>query len=122
MRVMADLASQKPDQLVTMKDISARQSISKKYLESIMRSLHTAGLVKAVSGRSGGFCLMKSPDQISLLEILEATEGDMAPVKCLTHTAQPCSREELCPTLDLWKEYDQVTKDFFASKSLQDLL
>ena len=48
-----------------------------------MKLLKEAGLVKSVRGAYGGYCLTKEPGEISVLEVLRAAEGQLAPVSCL---------------------------------------
>ena len=122
MRVMCDLTEQEQSGPVTLKDISERQGISKKYLEIIVRDLVHSGLVTGQSGKGGGYRLCRNPEDYTAYEILEATEGPLAPVACLIPNAQPCPRENECRTLPLWKEYDQLTRSFFQSKKLSDLI
>ena len=59
---------------------------------------------------------------ISVGEIIELMEGSLAAVACLEEGASACPRESVCQTLPLWKEYDQLTHDFFYSKHLSDLI
>jgi Rrf2 family protein len=60
-----------------IKEISAMTQISHSYLEQILSALRQAGLVKSIRGAKGGYVLAKSADEISVLEILEALEGDL---------------------------------------------
>lgn len=122
LRVMADIASNDNGEYITVKEIAARQDISKKYLERIMNSLSSAGLITVMAGRKGGYRLNRTPQEYSLLEILEAAEGDLGIVRCLKKNAEPCSKTDTCPTLPLWKEYNEMTRSFFRDKSLSFLL
>ncbi|MDO4487841.1 MAG: Rrf2 family transcriptional regulator, partial [Eubacteriales bacterium] len=58
-RLMMDLASQPEDSKTTLDDIAGRQGISKKYLETIVKLLVGAKLVKGSSGKGGGYKLLK---------------------------------------------------------------
>ena len=120
-RVMADLAKNGTDGLVPLKDIAARQGISKKYLEILMKDLVAGGLVRGASGKGGGYQLLRKPEEYTIGEIIEIMEGSLAPVACLVKGAPACARAEHCPTLPMWKEYDQLTRDFFYGKKLSDL-
>ncbi|MCR5842934.1 MAG: Rrf2 family transcriptional regulator [Oscillospiraceae bacterium] len=122
LRVMIDLAEHDGEGYVPLKDIAERQMISKKYLEIIVKDLVNGNLVTGVSGKGGGYCLQKVPADYSVGEILEATEGPLAPVACLTGDSAPCPRASECLTLPLWAEYDKLTHDFFYGKRLVDLL
>ena len=122
LRVMIDLAEHAEDGHVPLKEIADRQGISKKYLEIIVKDLVSSGLISGVSGKGGGYRLMKEPSDYSIGEILEALEGPMSPVACLYSGAQPCDRADSCQTLPLWAEYDRLTHDFFFGKRLSDLV
>lgn len=122
MRVMIDLAEHRSAGYVPMKEIAARQEISLKYVERIVPSLTKAKLLEGVHGKGGGYKLTKDPSDYTVGEILRATEGDLAPVSCLTHSAQPCPRACECKTLGMWKKYNDITNEFFDSISLADLL
>lgn len=122
LRVMIDLAEHRSAGYVPMKEIAARQEISLKYVERIVPSLTKAKLLEGVHGKGGGYKLTKTPSDYTVGEILRATEGDLAPVSCLTHSAQPCPRACECKTLGMWKKYNDLTNEFFDSISLADLL
>ena len=63
-----------------------------------MKLLKEAGLVKSVRGAYGGYCLTKEPGEISVLEVLRAAEGQLAPVSCLVENTE-CGMEcEICST------------------------
>ncbi len=122
LRVMLDLAEHKDEKCVTLKDISERQDISKKYLEIIVKKLVDGGFVKGISGKGGGYYLTKAPESYTVGEILEYMEDTLATVSCLKRDAEPCLRAGKCKTLSLWQEYDKLSHDFFFSKKLSDLL
>lgn len=121
-RVMIDLAEHNDDSYIPLKDIAARQDISKKYLEIIVKDMVSGKLLIGASGKGGGYKLVRKPEEYSIGEILELVEGSLATVACLADGAAPCPRAEKCKTLPLWKEYDKLTRDFFYSKRLSDLL
>lgn len=98
-----------PDHLESLNDIAKRRNLSEKYLERIVKLLKEAGIVKSVRGAYGGYCLMKFPEEISVLEVLKAAEGEMAPVACLTED-KDCKMDcDLCSTKATWGElWDQI--------------
>ncbi len=121
-RVMLDLAENGAEGCVPLKDIAQRQQISKKYLEIIVKDMVAGGLIAGESGKGGGYRLVREPDAYTLGEILESTEGPLAPVACLAGGAPNCPRAAACETLPVWIEYDKLTHDFFYGKRLTDLL
>ncbi len=121
LRVMIDLAEHTDREWVPLKDIAARQAISKKYLEIIVRDLVAGGLVTGASGKGGGYKLCRKPEEYTVGEILERMEGTLAPVACLADADYHCPRRGFCKTLPMWIEYDRMVRDFFFGKRLSDL-
>ena len=95
-RVMIDLAEHDNGSYIPLKDIAARQEISKKYLEIIVKDMVTGGLIKGASGKGGGYKLLRKPEEYSVGEILELLEGPLATVACLAEGAAPCPRAAAC--------------------------
>ena len=121
-RVMIDLAENDNGSYIPLKDIAARQGISKKYLEIIVKDMVAGGLLTAASGKGGGYKLCRRPEEYPIGEIIELMEGSLVTVACLADGAAPCPRAAACETLPLWAEYDKLTHDFFYSKHLNDLI
>jgi len=119
---MIDLAQQNTDRYVPLDEIAARQEISKKYLEIILKTLVKNKLLKGLRGKGGGYRLTRHPAEYTVGEILELTEGTLAPVACLQADAEPCGRKDVCKTLPLWEKFHQMIRDFFFSVTLKDLL
>ena len=70
LRLMLDLAVHNTGELVKIKDISARENISEKYLEQIISSLKKAGYVKSLRGAQGGYMLAREPETYTVGTIL----------------------------------------------------
>ena len=121
-RVMIDLAQNGNGGYVPLKDIAARQEISKKYLEIIVKDVVAGGLIAGASGKGGGYKLCRKPEEYTIGEILELTEGNLSPVACLTGKTNDCPRQSICQTLPMWTEYNNMVHDFFFSRHLSDLL
>lgn len=121
-RVMIDLAKNDNGGYIPLKDVAARQEISKKYLEIIVKDMVSGGLLVGSSGKGGGYRLLRKPEEYTIGEIIELMEGSLSTVACLADGAAPCPRAAGCETLPLWAEYDKLTHDFFYGKRLSDLL
>ncbi len=121
LRVMIDLAEHQQDGYIPLKGIAERQEISQKYIEAIMTLLSKAGMVDAMHGKGGGYRLNRSPAEYKIRELLELTEGTLAPVTCLECDAEKCPREENCRTLPLWKELNSRITGYLETVSLADL-
>ena len=120
LRVMIDLAEQQPDRYIPLKEIAARQEISEKYLESIIKLLVKGKLVLGLRGKGGGYKLIKAPDQCTVGSILRLTEDSLAPVSCLEQGG--CSRMAECSTLWVWQGLDKVFRESLDSLTLADLM
>ena len=122
LRILVDLAENRKDGYVTLKEAAARQEISEKYLESIVKDLVRGKLVEGVRGKGGGYRLARPAEEISALEVLQAAEGPLVPVACLEEGSKPCGRAAACRTLPLWEGLNRVVSDYLSGFTLQDLL
>ena len=122
LRLMIDLAMNQEGDPVRIKDVATRQDISAKYLEQIVPMLHRSNFLRTNRGYQGGYRLARAPREYTVREILELTEGGLAPVSCLEGDAARCERSEFCATLPMWRGLQQVIETYLQSITLQDLL
>lgn len=103
-------------QPVALKTIADEQTISSQFLVQIFLQLKRAGLVTSTRGVSGGYRLAKSPDKISLLEIVKATSGiaETPPLQSSTPAA--------IATRDAWQKLIDSHIERLAGVSLEDLV
>jgi Rrf2 family protein len=112
---------------VQVKDISRRQDISPRYLEQIFKVLKKAGLLRSKRGPQGGYSLARLPAEITLLDIITATEGRIALLDCSEEgdgnkgESTPCERMKHCVTQSFWAEAGQHLETYFASVTLKDI-
>lgn len=122
LRVMLELCQQERGAYVRLDAIAAAQGISEKYLESIVSILVKGKLVEGLRGRGGGYRLTRAPEDYSVGEILQLTEGSLAPVSCLESDRSPCERAEHCLTRPMWQKLDHMIADYLNHVRLSDLL
>ena len=120
-RAMLDLALHAGKTPVMLKDISARQDISLRYLEQIVTPMVAARLITSVRGPHGGIRLAREPKDIRLLDIIEVLEGPVAPVECVENPCS-CTRAPSCVTRDVWNELARAMLGVLESTTLQDLV
>lgn len=120
-RIMLELARHYGKGPLLLKEIARKQEVSVGYLEQIMPSLRSSGLVQANRGAHGGYFLAKAPCHIMMKEIIESLEGEISLLECIGNP-QICQRSAECAAKDLWEELNDQMLDFLGSKSLQDLL
>ena len=111
LQIMLALTRYELGRNVTLKEISESEGISVKYLEQIIPSLKRAGFLRSLRGNSGGYSLTRPPGQITILDILVAAEGALAPVPCLESAPNSCTYAGDCATVKIWEGlYDTVKK------------
>jgi Rrf2 family protein len=118
---MLDLAMNESDGPVLLKELAKRQGLSSKYLEQLVGPLRRAGLVKSKRGVKGGFLLSRPPQEIRLLEVVEAVEGPLVLVRCVLHP-EGCPRHPKCATTEIWGEVTQGIRDVLSRTTLADLM
>src|SRR2546422_11585767 len=82
-KAMLDLSMREAAGLVSIQEIASRQSIPQRYLEQVLLQLKRGGLLTSKRGASGGYHLTKSPDDITVGEVLRAVEGPTAPFESM---------------------------------------
>ncbi len=127
LRAMFDIAYHCGTAPAQIQDISRRQEISPRYLEQIFQNLKRAGILKSKRGPQGGYFLARTPDKITVLEILNATEQDVLLVECGGTTAKKTKRVTECPfegscvTQTVWADACKLLDDLFGNLTLQNL-
>lgn len=122
LRMLIDLTENREKGFVSLKEIAARQGVSKKYLEQIVPVMNASGLLITNRGYQGGYKLSKDPSAITVGEILRCTEGSMAPVSCLDQTPNQCERCSECVTLPIWMGLEKVINEYLDGITLQDII
>ena len=121
LRILIDMAEHQSDSYIPLKDVAARQEISEKYLETIVKLLVKDGILVGLRGKGGGYRLTRDPDQYTVGEVLTLTEGSLAPVSCLAQGAPTCQRIGNCRTYQMWKGLDDLIEDYFSHITIADL-
>ena len=121
LRIMLDIASNGGDKPRMVADICRAQGLSAKYAGRLIIKLREAGIIASVRGAGGGYKLRRNPKNISLLEIIEAMEGDINIVDCV-NCPKKCSMSKNCPARTIWCNLNKKIRDNFESVSLQDVV
>ena len=121
LRVMIDIAENQHDGYLPLREIAARQEISEKYLEAIVKSLVKAQYLTGLRGKAGGYRLTRPPQEYTVGSILRLTEGSLAPVACLGDNTPDCPRKADCRTLPMWRELNTMIQNYFDGITLADL-
>jgi Rrf2 family iron-sulfur cluster assembly transcriptional regulator len=104
---------------VTISELSDRQSISQTYLEQLTGVLRAKGILVSVKGPGGGYLLAKSPDLISIAEIITAVNEPVDSTRCAGK--HNCQQGKICLTHTLWEELNNTMQTFLQNKTLGEL-
>jgi len=121
MEAMLAIASHDDDRAVSIREISERTGISDKYLEQIFLLLKEAGLLRGTRGVGGGYVLSKTAEEITVGDILRATETSFSPVPCLNED-DACNMMPICATREVWIGLDATIRATTDHMTLRDLL
>ncbi|MBN1575888.1 MAG: RrF2 family transcriptional regulator [Chitinispirillaceae bacterium] len=103
------------------KTIAANQDISDSYLENILIVLKNNRIVETTRGVNGGYILSRPPREITVLEIIEALEGPLDLVDCISSNT-PCRKAETCAARTMWKDLSDSWKSILGRLTLQDMI
>jgi Rrf2 family protein len=120
--------------VVPLAEIAERDGLPLAYLEHLVARLRKAGLVDSRRGSRGGYMLARSPREITMAEVVEALEGSIAPIECISLAPDGsvvCSREaredpslppHACPTKLLWTRVHLSIVHTLMETTLADLV
>jgi len=120
-RMMLDLAKHYHEGPVQIGHIAIREDISVKYLEQLIIPLKKAQLIESVRGPRGGHMLAKSPDKITVGEIVRVLEGGIELTRCIENP-DACERTGSCMTRSIWKEAAKAMHDKLNASTLASIL
>ena len=119
-RAMLALARGSGNGLLSARRISDAMSIPVRFLPQVLADLQRAGLVEATAGRTGGYRLAKDPASISLLDVIEAVEGDARRQSCVLRGG-PCGKDGICDVHEVFLAGQEAIRGTFASATLAEL-
>lgn len=122
LRILKDIADHQDGELATTESaISKRQGLSMKFLSRIVLPLRDAGLVSVQRGSRDGFRLVKKPEKVTLLEIIETVQGPVEILDCLD-TSIECPRKRRCFARRIWCKINDSFRKSLAAVTLADAL
>jgi len=117
---LTDLALRSHGQPVALPSISARQGISLSYLEDIFSALRRAGIVSSIRGPGGGYTLLRPPQELSVADIVLASEKYMPRPAGQDEGASPSGGGDM--TAELWANFHSRVMEYLQSITVADLL
>ncbi len=120
-RTVIFLAQQPKSEIVLKKDICRTQEVTPAFLTKILQPLIKAGIVSSQRGVGGGFLLARDPQDITLLDILQAEEGQLKLNHCLID-ADSCQRDSFCSAHEVWHEAQHEMANVLKHYNIADLV
>lgn len=120
-RAIICLAKSGGDKPVQTREISEKEGISRFLIDQVFMSLRKSGLVKSIRGRSGGYLLTKSPEKISIGEIIKSIEGPISILKCCGN-GSACKKTAACRPHSMWQKINTDIENILDSATIGGLL
>ena len=120
-RAVLTLARAENDEVVPARRIAKEMDIPVRFLPQVLGDLSRAGIVEARLGRAGGYRLSKPASQISLLDIIEASEGDARRQTCVL-SGKPCDGDDPCDVHDMFYEAQEAILQRLDGVSVADVV
>jgi Rrf2 family protein len=110
---------------VLIADLADREKIPRKFLEAILLELKNAGVLKSKKGKGGGYSLARTPDRVTVGEIVRIIDGPLAPLPCASERAfvrcEECTDETTCGTRQVMKQVRDAIAAILDSTTLADV-
>ena len=106
---------------VSIHDTAKRIDAPVKFLEQIFSSLKTYGIIESRRGSSGGYLLARSPEKITVGEIIRLIEGPTEPISCVKQDYTGCNEIFTCVFRSVWQDVHQATSHIIDNINFRDL-
>lgn len=121
LQFLSALARLKEGESLPLSVFAKKGRVSFLFMQRIAGKLRTANLVEAGRGRSGGYKLTKSPAAITVLDVAQALEGDMAVVPCLKTADTSCPHQAVCMTRTNFHTINAYIQQYLKTITLSEL-
>lgn len=122
LRAILELAMRNSQDPVKIADIAEAQAIPTRFLEAILNQLKQVGFVESRRGRRGGYFLKRSPDEITMGDVIESIQGCSGLVECVSNSKYKCPFYDGCVFLPVWKEAQKAVLDVYDGVTFQHLV
>lgn len=118
--LMKALAKLEPGTRMTAAELAELSGVPRGFVPTIIATLHRAGLVRCVPGRSGGCYLARPPKEVSLLEVVNALDGPLTDAHCIIE-GKPCMETEGCDVHEYWQRAQHAMQNVLSECTLEKL-
>ena len=116
---LAVRAAGEPNKPVRLTDIAAGRDIPLQFLEQLFSALRRAGVLRSQRGASGGYLFARPPEQVTVLNVVEALDGLLTPATC---TQGECAHLVDCGAASVWIEAKDAVEQVLAASTIADLV
>lgn len=118
-RALVELAQHTDGTPVPIADIASRREIPLQFLEQLFSSLRKAGILNSHRGVRGGFSFKKLPEDVSVLDVVEVLDGNVAPSACTA--GAPCNKIDRCVVQEVWMDVKSNMEGVLSAANIGDL-
>lgn len=115
------MGSQGAGRSYTARDLAQATSLPLAMVGKILKAFTRGGVLRSQLGAKGGYALARSPEQISVADIVVALEGPIALTECLSRQAPSCVIQVLCPTRNHWKQINHAVREALDGVTLAEM-
>lgn len=120
-RCVLYLFQQEPDTVVNRRDIAQAMHIPEHFLGKVAQQLARSGIIEIIQGPKGGYRLLVSAEELSLLDIIETVCGEIVLNDCVLHP-EKCFRKGSCSVHRVWQEARRQLRSTLAQATFASLL
>ncbi|MBX6423710.1 Rrf2 family transcriptional regulator [Thermosulfurimonas sp. F29] len=113
--------ARQPKKVIPRWRIARSMNIPEPFLAKIAQDLARAGIIEIIRGRKGGYRLRIPPEELTLLQVMEAMSGELFLSPCILDP-ENCRRQPLCPVHHTWKELLDLIRDKLGNTTFADLV
>ena len=122
-RAIYELACHKGDDPLKIADIAKAQAIPMRFLEVILAKMKRSGMVTSKRGYAGGYTLVRPPDQIKVVEVLQHMQDNSRPVRCTACEIKGnCPFDQNCVFLPMWQAVENAIAGVLSNTTIADLM
>jgi len=120
--VLSDMVRPEVLEAHAARDVAERTRIPQPTVSKVLKLLARAGLVVSERGKNGGYRLARTPETITVVEIVDAVEGPIAVTECSAEERGSCDLEGCCPTETNWVRINEAIRQALRGITLADMV
>lgn len=122
LKAVLDLALHYDRELVSSQEMAKRIDAPQKFLEQVLLELRKGGLIESRRGSIGGYRLSKSPEKITVGDVVRLIDGDIEPISCVKAGYTECTDRAGCVFRGIWQKVAISTSEIVDSITFEDLV